>query len=163
MSTVIRTTGIEATLRALTDKKRDTVKAVNEGLHLVARMILNRALYLCPVETGAMRATGEVGEPTGTGVGLGTRTSVSFGGQSAPYTIFVHENLNASHLAPTIAKWLEVAVMQTRGPATRVLERAFKYQIVSHEEGAADRFVRGSKGFRTATDRRAGPAPRRGR
>jgi hypothetical protein len=67
-----------------------------------AWLIMNMSQDQCPVEFGRLRATGQVGVPENNG----NSTSIKMG-YSTDYAIYVHENLEARHLAPTKAKFLE--------------------------------------------------------
>ena len=86
-------------------------------------MILAKARDVyCPVDTGALRASGEVVGPIATG-GAGTDLSaqVNFGGPDAPHAIVVHERQDVYHEPPTQAKYLERARNeQMRGMQGRI-------------------------------------------
>jgi hypothetical protein len=116
----VEVTGIQETLRAIGRAKSKDAVAVNVGIEKACQMILKASIPLCPVEFGPLRASGVV---VVEGSGLGTRGRVEFGGSSAPYALYVHENLQAYHAPPTGAKWLEKATRRVRGAIASVVKR----------------------------------------
>ncbi len=118
----VAVTGVAQVLRAHGKAvKQDAVK-VAVGLQLCAEVIKELADYYCPVLTGAMLSTGAINTE---GVGLGARTYVSYGGETAPYTLYVHENLESYHTAPTCAQWLARATKESRQQCRTILSRTF--------------------------------------
>lgn len=59
----------------------------------------------CPVETGALRGSGHVKTPKVSASEI--EIEIAYGGPAADYAIYVHEDLDAHHDAPTKAKFLE--------------------------------------------------------
>jgi hypothetical protein len=67
----------------------------------------------CPVDTGAMLASGYLEVTTFRGK---PRVEIGYGKGGVPdYTAYVHENMEMSHDPPTRAKWLQAAVMEDLG------------------------------------------------
>jgi hypothetical protein len=70
----------------------------------IATEAFNDSQKQVPVRTGFLRGSGTVTvEPDETG----TTITISYGGASAGYALWVHEDLAAHHKAPTKAKYLE--------------------------------------------------------
>lgn len=104
-------TGIDATFKALGEARvrfrKDAVEAVKACTHHVFTL----SQKYVPVETGALKASGEeVYRPDRFG-GVGT---IFYGGPTAPYAGIVHEDLTKRHAEPTCAKFLERAVRESR-------------------------------------------------
>lgn len=104
MTMVVR--DINFTKRAL-----NLIKALPEELESAlteeAKIILTDAYEHCPWETGALRASGRLGDPTVSGHDVSV--PVLFG-EDLTYAIYVHENLEANHPNGGEAKFLENAV-----------------------------------------------------
>lgn len=78
-----------------------------------------------PVDTGALRSTGQVKQPEITGSAV--RVELGFGGPAAPYALFVHEKTENHHNVGR-AKYLEAPVNEYAGQfetnlATRIRSR----------------------------------------
>ncbi len=75
-------------------------------LYREAQGVMSTALPITPILTGALRRSGHVDEPEIAGETISV--TLGFGGDAAPYAVYVHENLVARHNPPTQAKFLEV-------------------------------------------------------
>ncbi len=82
--------GENAVARSLRQFERRKLKRMETALVAGAKVILEDAKELVPVDTGALRASGVV-EPV-TKDGGKIRTGVSFGGGGVDYAIDVHED-----------------------------------------------------------------------
>lgn len=89
-------------LRALNDR---AMPALAKALFQEAETIMTASKIICPVETGALRASGVVMPPEQQGTLLSV--TMGYGGPAAPYAVYVHERLDLHHAAPTQAKFLE--------------------------------------------------------
>lgn len=69
-----------------------------------AQSVFMESQLLCPVDTGLLRRSGEIVERFGN-----TEPSVEIS-YSAPYAVYVHEDLSKRHNPPTSAKFLEIAM-----------------------------------------------------
>jgi hypothetical protein len=99
-------------IRALPDE-------IENALIKEAGLILEEAKNLCPVDTGALRDSGEVRGMDR--VGFETMIPITFGDPVPYYAIFVHEDLDARHPNGGEAKFLEKAVMRAEpGMSVRV-------------------------------------------
>jgi hypothetical protein len=78
------------------------IQNIGDVLWEESQLVMNMSLDQCPVEFGKLRASGRVDEPEYSY----NKTSIRMG-YSTEYAIYVHENLQARHLAPTKAKFLE--------------------------------------------------------
>lgn len=114
-------TGVEETIRAIGKARSEDAIRIADGLEKCGDVILRKALYYCPVDKGPLR---ESGKKEVSGSGFGAKVNVSFGGEGAPYALYVHEDLEAQHAAPTCAKWLSRATRETRGTCTSIMKRS---------------------------------------
>ena len=64
-------------------------RALAKGLYAEGQGLLHDTLPHVPVDTGALRASGDVGLPTIAGPFI--EVQVGFGGPTAPYAVYVHE------------------------------------------------------------------------
>ena len=103
-----RVEGLSQVLSNLRDYRYTTVpKAVEKGQIKAAKMLLKASQKVVPVGDGTRQAAGTLkrsGFVSVSGKGLDTVCTV---GYTAPYAIYVHENLSARHKAGKIAKYLE--------------------------------------------------------
>jgi hypothetical protein len=76
------------------------------ALYQEGEAIMRDALPITPIDLGNLRSSAHVDLPKTTGLGQ-YEVVLGFGGASAPYALYVHENLEARHDAPTQAKFLE--------------------------------------------------------
>lgn len=98
---------------------------IERALIAEANDVLTHAKYLTPVDTGALRDSGQIVEMKAQGsheVSVG----IMFGGYepSSAYAIYVHEDPNAKHAAPTQYMFLDTAISQAEaGMLQRLKER----------------------------------------
>lgn len=100
----IQLTGISQFMSFLTSLE-DMHTVVGSALFNEAQPIMTASKQQCPVDTGALRATGNVEKPEFHGDSVTVR--LTYGGAAAPYAIYVHENVSAHHPVGN-AKFLEV-------------------------------------------------------
>jgi hypothetical protein len=138
----INVTGVAGVTRMIGKAKVETGKRIEDITQKSLEIIGNKADEMCPVETGKMKATKTI---TVTGKGFGCRGTISYGGPSAPYTLYVHEDLTADHDWPEQAKWLEKAMRMTKGTRANMAKRVIKegtYRIFNDDssriQGDAD-------------------------
>lgn len=136
-----------AMAQRLTDYSRSVKREANRELRIGAENILELAKANAPDSTGALKASGLViARQTASG---STIYSVEFGGEKAPYALYVHEGtLPRSKMPPfqNIVQWVEINLGLTGKEARRVafaiarsikqgqppnkfLERAFRNQV----------------------------------
>lgn len=100
----VEITGLTELERALAQIGAQAVDLAANALEAEAEIEMTEAKRRTPVDTGALRASGHVGRAKRDAGEITVR--LSFGGPSAPYAVYVHENLEAYH--PTgQAKFLE--------------------------------------------------------
>lgn len=98
---------------------------VGAALYVEAEILMGEAKERTPVDTGALKASGHVTLPEIHGREIAV--DMVYGGASAPYALYVHEDLDAHHKVGQ-AKFLE-SVLVEQGPelaeriATRVGQR----------------------------------------
>ena len=95
---------------ALRKRGREAPKILARALFREAEPIMTKSKRLVPVDTGALRSSGHVEPPEIRGKRV--RVFLVYGGASAEYAVFVHENTNARHNPPTQAKYLEQPLME---------------------------------------------------
>lgn len=116
--------GIDDVLRNLDKAIKATPVAVAAGLYQEAQGVATQSRRYTPVDTGALRASHEVGRPKFSGRDISVEISV--GGPAAEYAPFVHENLQARHPVGR-AKFLETALNEAKpGLAKRLGDRVVK-------------------------------------
>ena len=126
-------TGVRVVIRAIEKKREETKQQMAPAMKACADVVLRKALKYCPKDTGALRKSG-VASVSGTG--WASRAVVAFGGETAHYAIYVHEDLSKYHEPPTQAKFLERAYRETKGVQTNILKRATtgKMQAIVNDE-----------------------------
>lgn len=96
-----------ATTAAMLDGFGARAREIVAGeLYQEAEAIMDASKRIVPVDTGALRGSGYVDAPAIEDDGT-ISVQLGYGGPSAPYAVYVHENLSARHNPPTRAKFLE--------------------------------------------------------
>lgn len=130
--------GVEAMKRRLAEVSEHLIGELKAALRLEAEQVMTRSKRdFVPIDLGALRASGNVGPVEKKGKDL--EVTLSFGGQSAPYALAVHEHPSV-HSPPS---WRGTVVRFSppgRGP--KYLERPLKDAI----EGMEDRIARRMRG-----------------
>lgn len=91
---------------------------VGRALYREAETIMTEAKLRTPVDTGALRASGQVTPPSVTGTHV--TITLGFGNNAVGYAIYVHENLTARHPVGE-AKYLERPLLEAvRGMEQRL-------------------------------------------
>lgn len=122
MSASFRITGVEKLEAALRASGRRANALGASALYEEAELVMGDAKEQTPVDTGALRASGHVAQPTTTGDR--SVVEMGFGGAAAPYAVIVHEDLSAAHAPGTNAKYLERPLLAAvRGMASRMAKR----------------------------------------
>jgi hypothetical protein len=85
------------------------------------------SVRITPIQTGALRASGHVEPPEIDPAGA--TVSFGYGGASAPYAVYVHENLSAYHKPPTMAKFLELPVLAAIPGLQRRITARVRFEI----------------------------------
>lgn len=99
-------------IRALAEK---FPARLDRALKLRAEGVMTRAKSeFVPVDLGALRSSGHVGDPERSGDGRDVEIMLSFGGPAAPYALVQHENLDYVHRVGE-AKYLEKPLMEAVG------------------------------------------------
>lgn len=93
-------------IRGLQLARSKTAETMNEKVFKFCQAVLRRSNFYCPVDTGVLRRSGEVVKRGGKGL---QRYEVRY---TAPYAIYVHEDMTKKHAEPTQAKFLERAVQE---------------------------------------------------
>jgi hypothetical protein len=102
------------------DMRARVLRAASAGLASSGKIVMDeRSKPICPILTGVLRASGHVEAPNTSGSDVTVDLVYD-----APYAIYVHEILRNRHAAPTQAKFLEKACLES-GPLVRAhIERA---------------------------------------
>ena len=120
-------TGIQAVQQRLQQMAAEVLPLMGIALHQEAEAILEASQPLVPVETGALRASGQVDDVTISGQEVST--AVRYGGPGegfervpSTYAIYVHERQNVHHPVG-MAKFLQIpAFAATAGMAQRLAD-----------------------------------------
>lgn len=115
-------------VRGLTEMKnrilqmeKSLPRRLEAALKAEAEIEMTEAKRRTPVDTGTLRNSGRVSDPTWSGEQLSVH--LSFGGAASHYALIVHEDLNAFH-AVGQAKFLESTLMESAPfMAKRIAER----------------------------------------
>lgn len=130
MNPTVAVTGIKAVIQVLEKQKKNYSKAMEEAMKFAANIVKIRALYYCPVEWGPLRESVEVDVK---GQGAYCQIALSFGGPSAPYALYVHEDLTKYHAAPTSAKFLSKAVYESK---MDIIKTVKSFMAAANKSGA---------------------------
>lgn len=133
MSEGIRITGIASHIRALRGMKKADGVRIEDGIRKCLGVIHRKADTYVPVDTGALK---DSGTEVVTGSGLACVGRVEYGGETAPYALWVHQDPHATHAPPTSFKFLERAVRETRGTCAAILKRNMEAKQVKTIDGA---------------------------
>lgn len=118
-TTKIEVQGMDRVLRLLVQGGAAAVREVGMALYWEANTAFNKSQELVPVATGNLKSSGRVEMPQSTPSGV--EVEIAYG---TPYGLYVHENLEANHAAPTQAKFLETPVVQqVEGMGGRIADR----------------------------------------
>ena len=96
--TLIKVKGDKEIASKLRQITKETPKALDEAIGEEAHLLQRESLMEVPVDKGVLRGSGFV---------LRIREFLWHVGYDTDYAVFVHEDLNARHTAPTKAKFLE--------------------------------------------------------
>jgi hypothetical protein len=118
-------TGWEASVK-LSQQKMDYLRkqypvSMRAGLERGGQIILDKARYYCPVETGRLRTHSfvtveQLDDQSG-------RVAITF---DMAYAVYVHEDVSATHASPTCAKFLERAVRETKDDVSWAFQTSFR-------------------------------------
>ena len=99
---------LQAVLRSA---QQNAPKAVAQAIYEEAQVIFAKSQVLVPVDTSALRGSGDVSAIQGSGQGV--YVDIFYGGPAAPYALYVHEIIGNYHKTPTQAKYLEQPFMES--------------------------------------------------
>lgn len=99
---------LQAVLRAA---QQNAPKAVAQAIYEEAQVIFAKSQILVPVDTSALRGSGDVSAIQGSGRNV--YVDIYYGGPAAPYALYVHEIIGNYHKTPTQAKYLEQPFMES--------------------------------------------------
>ena len=125
---------MESTVRWMRSMRGVTgiTSAVARAVYGVAEEVMTRAKELCPVDTGALKSTGNVSQPVVKGTEVNVKLSfggvsgVSANGKYVGYAVHVHENRHARHRTGQW-KYLETPLLEAMPRvAARVAEELEK-------------------------------------
>jgi hypothetical protein len=89
----VKVTGADKVQQAVLELARRIPQRIAQALQVEAELTMTEAKLLCPVVTGALRASGFVTEATVLHDDIGVL--LGFGGPAAPYALVTHENPRA--------------------------------------------------------------------
>ena len=121
MDIIIKVDTTDLKLRQMSMEINDMVRSTVEE---VVQKVFDESQLLVPVNTGALRASGEIVNEQASMDGTFTSSYVSYG-EGLTYAVRVHEDLDMYHNAPTRAKYLEIPLIQNR----KVLENLIRQRL----------------------------------
>jgi hypothetical protein len=98
---------LESALRSM---EKFVPNALEKAVYEEGSYILMESQKIVPVDTGALRASGNIKPPVR--LGNSVHVDIGYGNTSASYAFIVHENLTNRHASPTQAKYLEVPILR---------------------------------------------------
>jgi hypothetical protein len=84
----VRLIGVKK-LEKLMERDQTLGPVIRQAMFSEATVVLNESKRIVPVRTGSLRRSGKVEEPQT--VGSRTTIEVTYGGDAAPYALYVHE------------------------------------------------------------------------
>lgn len=117
---------LEAVLTALAER---AAPAAAKLLYQEAEAIMtvSKEVY-CPVKWGALRDSGHVELPEQRGAEVSV--TLGYGGPSAPYAVYVHEDVMLHHRPPTQAKFLERPMLEAAAGLEERLATALYAEMI---------------------------------
>ena len=103
--------GLGRLVKKLRRLERRHEQGIERGLQKGAHFLLDESQKFVPVDRGWLRDSGQVSQE---GSGLNTVMIVSYGDDRVHYSVYVHEDLEVGHAAPTQAKYLETPLRTKR-------------------------------------------------
>ena len=113
--------GVKKLLGQLKARIGDYIQALEAAMWMEAENIMSDSRPLVPKDTGMLVNSGHVELPIRTSEGI--EVAFGYGGASAGYATYVHENLEAHHTVGQ-AKYLEIPVQKAKpGMSARIAAR----------------------------------------
>ena len=105
---------VDTTDLKLKEKSREINAMLTRTVHDVIEKVFAESQVLVPVNTGALKASGEVVHETASMDGSFVGSYVTYGNDAVDYAVKVHEDLEMRHTDPTRAKYLEIPLNQNK-------------------------------------------------
>jgi hypothetical protein len=99
-------------LKGLLAKAPMVNKVAQVAINKVMGTIFERSQQLVPVDTGALKASGQLNTRKPTFATTGAGAEIIYGDDIVDYAIYVHEDLSKEHAAPTQSKFLEIPALE---------------------------------------------------
>ena len=100
------------------------------GVNEVMKKIFDESQILVPVETGALKASGHLTRAPEYPEQAYVEANITYGNTGeVDYAVFVHEEMENIHTAPTQAKYLETPALRHRTELILAIGRGFIYGI----------------------------------
>jgi len=116
---------VDATNLQLQQKSREINAMLKRTVDDVTEKVFAQSQILVPVNTGALKASGQIVKEPTTGDGEFVGSYVTYGNGTVNYAVKVHEDLQMYHTAPTQAKFLEAPLLQN----IKVLENLIRERL----------------------------------
>lgn len=116
---------VDTTNLKLREKSREINEMVKRTVDEVVEKVFAESQILVPVNTGALKASGQIIKEPTNAAGDFTSSYVTYGGGGVDYAVKVHEDLEMPHTAPTQAKFLERPLLANR----KVLENLIRARL----------------------------------
>jgi len=99
------------------------VKEFEQAMFATANEVLNQSKKIVPVDLGALKDSGKVEKPKRSTTGVSVE--ITYGGTSAPYALYVHEDPSAQHKPGKSYHFLKIPVDAARTTFVNDLKKRF--------------------------------------
>jgi len=99
------------------------VKEFEQAMFATANEVLNQSKKIVPVDLGALKDSGKVEKPKRSTTGVSVE--ITYGGTSAPYALYVHEDPSAQHKPGKSYHFLKTPVDAARTTFVNDLKKRF--------------------------------------
>lgn len=123
MDIVIKVDTTDLKLRQMSNQINDMVRNTVEE---VVQQVFDESQALVPVNTGALKSSGQIVKEPPSLDGSFTSSYVTYGNGAVNYAVKVHEDLEMYHTAPTRAKFLEIPLTQNRAMLESLIRQRLK-------------------------------------
>jgi len=113
---------------------KEALSAFRQGSMKVMTKIFEESQELVPVKTGALRDSGQLITNEVAGQNK-EQVSIQYGNDIVDYAVYVHEELQNAHAAPTQAKYLETPMAQNENNLFAEIKSRIAQVLSSHGFG----------------------------
>jgi hypothetical protein len=122
----VEVTGLDKLIENLQQYGQKALQAIGAEMYIEAEATMTESKTECPVDTGALRASGTVALPEFKDQGV--VVEMGYGGPAAPYALYVHEDPQAVHPVGNY-KYLENPVNRRASGMTERIGRGVQRRL----------------------------------